>query len=340
MSDISFNDLPGRLRTITRSAADTATRLGGRENDKLLARIARITEIVLLLLLAYVFAKIALTLFSPLPVPKDVTIAASGRGGGVDSVTPIDPGNPFGTSAGPALEIVDTGPDLEETRLNLKLHGTWADGEGGGSALIQRSDGQQKSFAIGTEIENGVVLDSVYAEQVVIRRAGVRESLSMENRDPSSRPAGLGANAAPNAAPNPAPNPGPNSSTTAAAPARAIAPAERIADEPGAPPPTQSVTRGASDFGVPIGDVLVASPEFTAQGMRVRLRPGADRAKFKEVGLQPGDILLSLNGRTLSGDLASEFKELSSLANSAKVNLTVQRGAEQVALEIALQGAK
>lgn len=83
--------------------------------------------------------------------------------------------------------VVETVEDAPETRLNLTLRGVRAgDQPETGSAFIQTPDNRQHSFAVGAEIIDGVTLESVYADRVIINRRGINESLYL--RDPDSRP--------------------------------------------------------------------------------------------------------------------------------------------------------
>ncbi|HEX8126055.1 MAG TPA: type II secretion system protein N [Allosphingosinicella sp.] len=67
------------------------------------------------------------------------------------------------------------------TSLNLKLFGIRQDqASGRGSAIIAGSDGQQRSVAVGEEIEPGVTLKSVDFDSVTISRGGSDEQLFMD----------------------------------------------------------------------------------------------------------------------------------------------------------------
>jgi general secretion pathway protein C len=67
------------------------------------------------------------------------------------------------------------------TSLNLKLFGIRQDqASGRGSAIIAGSDGQQRSVAVGEEIEPGVTLKAVEFDSVTISRGGADEQLFMD----------------------------------------------------------------------------------------------------------------------------------------------------------------
>ena len=87
------------------------------------------------------------------------------------------------------------------TSLNLKLFGIRQDqASGQGSAIIAGSDGQQRSVAVGEEIEPGVTLQSVDFDHVTISRGGADEQLFMDQSEPAQAvtpPAGAPAGPAP-----------------------------------------------------------------------------------------------------------------------------------------------
>ena len=88
------------------------------------------------------------------------------------------------------------------TSLNLKLFGIRQDqASGQGSAIIAGSDGQQRSVAVGEEIEPGVTLKSVDFDSVTISRGGADEQLFMDQ----SQTPGTATPAAPSAPAAPAP---------------------------------------------------------------------------------------------------------------------------------------
>lgn len=65
------------------------------------------------------------------------------------------------------------------TTLDLTLHGTVADGDGGGYALIADDQGVERSYRVGDRIQQGVSLRAVYADHVVLSHNGVNERLQL-----------------------------------------------------------------------------------------------------------------------------------------------------------------
>ncbi len=71
-------------------------------------------------------------------------------------------------------------PDAPETELNMVLNGVRADGRGAGVAFISTGKNEQKRYVVGDEIVGlqGVSIESIYADGVLISRNGRVERLS------------------------------------------------------------------------------------------------------------------------------------------------------------------
>ena len=80
---------------------------------------------------------------------------------------------------------VETGVELApETQLNLALKGVRRGlNANSGSAIVQLPDGAERVFLAGREIIDGVTLEEVHVGYVVLNRRGVRETLSLRDRD-------------------------------------------------------------------------------------------------------------------------------------------------------------
>lgn len=152
----------------------------GRRADGRLAAAPRIVEAVLAIILGILLGLTAMRLFAPLPLPSGNVGAAAPRPTAPAAALTVK--NPFPAVEAAAL-IEDAAPEVADTSLDLTLTGVWANEENGGSATIETPDGKQGRFAIGDEIVSGVTLDSVYPDQVIINRSGVRESLRFEGKE-------------------------------------------------------------------------------------------------------------------------------------------------------------
>jgi general secretion pathway protein C len=169
------------------------------------------------------------------------------------------------------------------------LYGLRSDGAGGGSAIIGLADGRQVSVGVGEEVEPGLVLQSVGVDHVVLSRGGSLSRLIF-----SDVPVG--------AAPPPPPPPGPQTVTPTPAPAAvpAVDPA-RLMSQAGLRPRM----RGARLDG------------FTVSA-------SGDAAVLRAAGLQPGDVILAVNGQPL--DSLERIAALrTQLANTSGAELRIER---------------
>jgi general secretion pathway protein C len=179
----------------------------------------------------------------------------------------------------------------------MRLYGLRSDGLGGGSAIIGLADGRQVSVGVGEEVEPGLVLRGVGADHVTLARGASLSRLIF-----SDIPLG--------AAPPPPPPPGPQTVTPTPAPPATVAPA---------------AAAGAS----------VDPARLLAQaGLRPRMRglrmdgftvSGAgDGAALRAAGLQPGDVILAVNGQPL--DSLERIAALrGELTNSPSAELRYER---------------
>lgn len=147
-------------------------------------------EIVLLALIALQCARLIWTALTPVGPLGDW------QGGGTRS----DVQSGVLGSFDPFFRLSGAAGPVTVTSLNLKLFGIRQDqASGRGSAIIAASDGQQRSVAVGEEIEPGVILKSVDFDSVTISRGGADEQLFMDqSQTPGTvTPTGPGTPAAP-----------------------------------------------------------------------------------------------------------------------------------------------
>lgn len=85
--------------------------------------------------------------------------------------------------AGP-VDAAPVAAAIQETSLDLSLRGIrrGATPDSGG-AIIQIPGGRQSFFAVGAEILDGVTLEEVHVDHVLIRRRGIAESLFLRDED-------------------------------------------------------------------------------------------------------------------------------------------------------------
>ena len=185
------------------------------------------------------------------------------------------------------------------TSLEMSLYGIRLNaGSGRGSAIIAGPDGVQVSYEIGEEIAPGVTLYAVAFDHVVLERGGARESLYLDQS----------------------------------------VPAETVGSEPGPATTTGPATGAAPAM---TADAVRDSIAFTPrnQGGRVTgivVAPAGDSGLFEAAGLRSGDVIVSVNGRRITGaaDAAALARQL---RPGARISLEVERGAATVPIAINLE---
>jgi general secretion pathway protein C len=251
-------------------------------------------ELALLALIALQCARLIWTAVTPVGPLGDW------RGSGADRPA-------AGTAAlvdfDPFFRLSGSGGPVTVTSLNLKLFGIRQDqASGQGSAIVAGSDGQQRSIAVGEEIEPGVTLKAVGFDSVTISRGGADEQLFM---DQSQDPATVSA---------------PNVPTPAAPAPPVVQPTTAV--EPGSPPPPPSKLYP--------NEVSMAPRMNGTQLTGVTVRPQGNDEGFRALGLAPGDVVVAVNGRRIKS--MDEARGMATQLASARVILQVERGGQMVTL--------
>ena len=205
----------------------------------------------------------------------------------------------FGTLGARTVPSATAAPD---TRLRLRLVGLAAgDTPGQGHAIIAESGSPERLYAVGDTIGGQARLHEVHADRVILERGGSLETLRLPRSDASATAA-------------------------ASAPARAA---------PGADLPRVQRSEWLEDPERLLQSVQ-ARPiirDGTLYGLEVR--PVRNARQFQQAGLQPGDVITSVNGMPLAAIEAPEnlFEEL---AAQSQVGIVVDRGGEALPLTIQL----
>lgn len=186
-------------------------------------------------------------------------------------------------------------PVAVETSLPLRLLGVIAENTPAtGRALIAAGGGASQVYAAGATLPGGATLIEIYPTQVILQRAGRRESLALpENLLPSTPPGA--------ANPTAGLTPGMTPQTTGARPSAPSSALGRLSQVM----TWQSVLRAGQPSGV-------------------RVYPGADAGSFDALGLRPGDLVVSVNQAPLTD--ASGSRDFAALLNSSP---TLQLGIER-----------
>jgi general secretion pathway protein C len=195
--------------------------------------------------------------------------------------------------------------DAPATTANLTLTGTLAGREPEhGWAIIGASGQSARVYATGTALPGGAKLFAVYPDRVILDRNGSRESLLL-----------------------------PRLTGVAGGPAQ-----PRAAAIPGDDAPDASLADNVRQLLVQNpqsgGELLRPQPVFAGGSLRgYRVYPGRNRTQFASLGLQPGDLVMAVNGAALD-DPNRGLEILRGIGQGGAVTLTVERSGQQQQITI------
>ena len=267
-----------------------------------LTRVYTAIELALMALLAWQGARLVWAIVTPVDPIGAWRLAAPGGGAAAGAMLhEFDPFFRLDASS-PAQAQADV-----VTALQLTLFGTRIDeATGRGGAIIAGPDGEQKSYAVGEEIQPGVTLKQVSFDHVTLTRGGRDETLYI---DQSGRATG---------------------STEGSAP---VAPAP---DSNSAPAPSGSNGAGVS-LAQLRSDVGFIPRIDAGRVTGLVVRPQGSGATFRKIGLKEGDIVTQIGGRPVTGP--GDIEALSSqFAKGGNISVTIERGADVLPLVITVSG--
>jgi general secretion pathway protein C len=166
-------------------------------------------EVLLLAALAHVCARLIwLVAFgaSATDVQLDAAgAAAAPRPAYIADLTRLREADPFADRRAVPAEAAPVAAAVQETRLDLVLRGIrrGASPDSGG-AIVQTPDNRQRFFRVGETLLDGVTLEAVYVDHILIRRRGVTESLHLRDEEGRAGRAVPGGSAVPVPAASPA----------------------------------------------------------------------------------------------------------------------------------------
>ncbi len=259
--------------------------------DRATRTLPKALSIVLAIAIAWQLVQLTWMLLEPTPqmdtAPIQPATNLAPRPKGVD-VQAIVNANLFGKAESQA-PVAGPAP---ETQLNLVLSAVFATEEPEkGMAIIGESAQQTKVFSVGDTIRTGTRLHAVYPDRVILDRGGSLETLALPKRNLAM------------VASRPAPMPQPN---------RVIENLRRVAETN----PTA------------FAEIVRPQPVF-ANGVQrgYRVYPGRNRQQFAKLGLQPGDLVLAINGTPLD-DPQRGMEIFNTIGTSDRVQLTVERNGQ------------
>ena len=263
------------------------------------------------LAIAYVIANTGLILMGESGSESNSTAKASQVVNSAQSMPPAPSLNSliqrdlFGQSGsiGTASASAPTTP----TRLPLNLRAVFVSTDPGQStAIISQRNNSGKLYSPGDMLPGSAKLASIEATRVILSRAGTREELAFK----SDFKAKKGIQAA------------------------TIAPQQAAQTSPAAPANPQSNALQQ------INAQLAQDPDETLEKVGVsrrseggyRIGSTANQPFLAQSGLQPGDVVLSINGRPL-GDINVDRLALTNLANAGSVSVELLRNGQTLTIK-------
>ncbi len=276
-------------------------------------RAEQAARLVALLLGVWLLYRMAVLVWQVVPEPElaemPSTVTAVATAAPQSAKTRMDVANLvnwhlFGAPTSMAPAASTGGPiDAPDTRLNLVLRGVLSSDEPEGArAIIAEPNGNENFFRVGSALPGGAELIEIYADRIILMRAGQHETLrlpreAMEGAVTASGRADAGA--------------------TGAAGEVLGEYRDRMANDP----------QALMELARPV-------PYTDANGFAgFRLFPGSKPALFARVGLQPGDVVKEVNGVILDNPMKGG-EVMQQLRDSQQLSLRIQRGGQEITLAV------
>ncbi|MFP6796518.1 MAG: type II secretion system protein N [Pseudomonadales bacterium] len=319
-------------------------------SPKLIDSARNVVLIILVVLIAWSLQESVL--FFMFPPEEKLSKLPSGLGtnNGVDvvSIDHVTSLNLFGdASQAQSNSAVTVTEALAETRLNLELIGVFAASAGDpedSAALISEKRGAAKLFRINERVPGNATLVEVFADRVVLERSGKRELLRFPTTKSNFTPQGVSAQ---------------TNNDPALSRSLTASDGSRIA---GASSNATRVERAETDRGATTGRnaqqsvrQVIASyqgrlendaegtlaelgikPISTEAARGYRLGSLASHPALRQTGLQPGDILLSVNNRAI-GNVAEDRLEFENVLAQGSARLEIKRGSRNFFITVSLK---
>ena len=231
--------------------------------------------------------------------PVQISRSAAGSAGSAD-VQSIANAHIFGEASTEAAVIAapqESHENLAETRLSLELKGTLASADDATSlAIIADASKEEKIYSIKDTVAPGATLHAVYADRVVLNRAGSLEVLKLPKEFPQG-----------------------TMSTR-----RSATTVSRAASNPN----PQSIQNVVAQNVTKLADVIRPTPYYVSGQMQgYRVYPGRDRKQFAALGLRPGDLIKDIDGAALTNPQQAT-QIFQSLGETEQVSVTVERNGQ------------
>lgn len=267
-----------------------------------------IVTLLLIIACAYLLAQMSWALIpgEPSKTPPSPTRTTNINTNTVTDYSHIVNAHLFGTYNQAATNIVKK--DAPETRLNLVLKGVLAvtPMKLASAIIAMGKNGKEDIYGIGDKVSSATVKE-IYADRVILERSGQLETLRM----PKDSSDNLIISTAPAADDSEDGQIDRSSAGSALADIR------------------KNILKNPTSF----GKYAIPVPyKENGQLRGYRLQPQGDNTLFETVGLDPSDVILSINGVELNNPTMG-LKALRSLQSAKQINLTVLRNGAELPLQ-------
>ena len=196
--------------------------------------------------------------------------------------------NPF-ASSGPTQAV----PDAPETTLNLTLSGLFMSSlENAGSAIIRGPDGRTNRYSVGDTVLQGVTLDRILSDRVIILRNGNAEALMMSGRIEGLSVIGDGSQVT-------------------------------VVGEPSSAPPSEPSVGVIADPALLLSGIRYSVVQRDGQPYGLQVSPAGDPSILQRAGLLPGDVITRINGSVPDAEELSLL--LADLSSEDEIELDIER---------------
>ena len=282
-----------------------------------IGRLAKLTNILLVLWLAWLLAELSWLLIPGAEQTAEVPVELVPQ-----SVTPQQPRvderqiaswHLFGVAGADKPVAKPKKLDAPETRLKLTLRGVFASDEhASGRAIVGDPKGKEESYAVGDPLPGGVKLSEIYPDRIILERNGRFETLRLPRELAASSPATVSHKSA-----------------------------TRIkltgsADSTGRAAAFQKYRNEIKQNPSAFLNYVRATP-YRQKGKFVgfRLQPGTQRGAMNELGLQSGDIVTAINGVQIDSP-AKGMKAMQALGEGDTVDVRLLRGGQETSMSLTL----
>lgn len=236
----------------------------------------------------------------------------------------------FGEAGSAPVDQGDSGEPAVQTRLPLELQSVFVADEASASAAIVAQRGKPgKLYAIGDNLPGNAKLVEVATDRIILRRAGVRETLMFPKGGTQLVASPVEPRQdQPTTAPEVRSDSQQRRQTSATSPRRGEP--QEAADVV-----EQYQSRLSEDAQGTLNELGIESVEAT-EAAGYRISDVSSSPYLRQTGLQPGDVVLSVNGRPV-GDIQQDRLELENIMAQGSARIEVQRGTRRFFITASLK---